>query len=39
MSLTYTIVIPAYNESVRIRPTLDEVLRYCRNKIGTLKFW
>jgi dolichyl-phosphate beta-glucosyltransferase len=26
--LTYSIIIPAYNESSRIRPTLDEVLRY-----------
>jgi len=26
--LTYTIVIPAYNERDRIRPTLDEMLRY-----------
>ncbi|HLX84233.1 MAG TPA: dolichyl-phosphate beta-glucosyltransferase [Terriglobales bacterium] len=28
MSLTYSFVIPAYNESARIRPTLDEILRY-----------
>src|SRR5260221_13736471 len=27
-SLTYSVVIPAYNESNRIRPTLDEILRY-----------
>jgi len=26
--LTYSIIIPAYNESSRIRPTLDELLRY-----------
>jgi glycosyltransferase involved in cell wall biosynthesis len=26
--LTYSFVIPAYNESSRIRPTLDEILRY-----------
>ena len=26
--MTYSIVIPAYNESNRIRPTLDEILRY-----------
>ena len=30
--MTYSIVIPAYNESGRIRPTLDEVLRYSREK-------
>jgi dolichyl-phosphate beta-glucosyltransferase len=28
MSLTYSFVIPAYNEGARIRPTLDELLRY-----------
>jgi dolichyl-phosphate beta-glucosyltransferase len=28
--LTYSIVIPAYNESSRIRPTLDEILRYVK---------
>ncbi len=28
MPLTYSIVIPAYNESVRIRPTLDALLRH-----------
>jgi len=28
--LTYSIIIPAYNESSRIRPTLDEILRYSR---------
>jgi len=27
-TLTYSFVIPAYNESARIRPTLDEMLRY-----------
>lgn len=26
--LTYSIIIPAYNESSRIRPTLDELIRY-----------
>jgi len=26
--LTYSIVIPAYNESDRIRPTLDEIIRH-----------
>jgi dolichyl-phosphate beta-glucosyltransferase len=26
--LTYSFIIPAYNESGRIRPTLDEILRY-----------
>ena len=30
--MTYTFVIPAYNESVRIRPTLDEILRYTRGQ-------
>jgi len=30
--LTYSIVIPAYNESVRIRPTLDELLRYTKGQ-------
>jgi dolichyl-phosphate beta-glucosyltransferase len=28
--LTYSLVIPAYNESTRIRPTLDEILRYIK---------
>jgi len=28
--LTYSIIIPAYNESDRIRPTLDELLRHSR---------
>jgi len=32
MALTYSFVIPAYNESVRIRPTLDELLRYTRGQ-------
>jgi len=27
----YSIVIPAYNESSRIRPTLDELLRFTKN--------
>ena len=26
--MTYSFVVPAYNESGRIRPTLDEILRY-----------
>lgn len=26
--MTYSFIIPAYNESDRIRPTLDEILRY-----------
>ncbi len=26
--MSYSLVIPAYNESSRIRPTLDEILRY-----------
>jgi len=26
--LTYSFIVPAYNESGRIRPTLDEILRY-----------
>ena len=30
--MTYSFVIPAYNESARIRPTLDEVLRYTAEK-------
>jgi dolichyl-phosphate beta-glucosyltransferase len=30
--MTYSFVIPAYNESVRIRPTLDEILRYARGQ-------
>ena len=30
--MTYSFVIPAYNESVRIRPTLDELLRYVRSQ-------
>jgi len=32
MTLTYSFVIPAYNESVRIRPTLDELLRYTQQQ-------
>ncbi len=32
MSLTYSFVIPAYNESARIRPTLDEILRHVQEK-------
>jgi dolichyl-phosphate beta-glucosyltransferase len=30
--LTYSIIIPAYNESSRIRPTLDELLRYTQQR-------
>jgi dolichyl-phosphate beta-glucosyltransferase len=30
--LTYSIIIPAYNESGRIRPTLDELLRYVHGR-------
>ena len=32
MTLTYTFVIPAYNESVRIRPTLDALLRHTQDQ-------
>ncbi len=32
MPLTYSIVIPAYNESVRIRPTLHEILRHVQEQ-------
>jgi glycosyltransferase involved in cell wall biosynthesis len=32
MTLTYSIVIPSYNESARIRPTLDEILRYVQEQ-------
>ena len=32
MTLTYSIVIPAYNESVRIRPTLHEILRHIQEQ-------
>ena len=32
MTLTYSIVIPAYNESARIRPTLDEILRHVKEQ-------
>jgi dolichyl-phosphate beta-glucosyltransferase len=30
--LTYSVVIPAYNEGARIRPTLNELLRYAREQ-------
>ncbi len=30
--MTYSFIIPAYNESSRIRPTLDEILRYISEK-------
>ena len=30
--MIYSIIIPAYNESVRIRPTLHELLRYIREQ-------
>jgi glycosyltransferase involved in cell wall biosynthesis len=30
--LTYSFIIPAYNESSRIRPTLDELLRYSHDR-------
>lgn len=29
--MTYTIVVPAYNESVRLRPALDEMLRHIQS--------
>jgi len=32
LPLTYSIIIPAYNESGRIRPTLDELLRYTQQR-------
>jgi dolichyl-phosphate beta-glucosyltransferase len=32
MSLTYSIVIPAFNESVRIRPTLHALLRHIQEQ-------
>jgi dolichyl-phosphate beta-glucosyltransferase len=32
ISLTYSVIIPAYNESVRIRPTLHELLRYVQGQ-------
>ena len=32
MALTYTFVIPAYNESIRLRPTLDALLRHTREQ-------
>jgi len=37
--LTYSFVIPAYNESVRIRPTLDELLRFTQEQNWDAKFW
>lgn len=30
--MTYSLVIPAYNESNRIRPTLDEIIRYVQQQ-------
>jgi glycosyltransferase involved in cell wall biosynthesis len=30
--LTYSVVIPAYNESDRIRPTLDEIIRHVQEQ-------
>ncbi len=30
--MTYSFVIPAYNESARIRPTLDDLLRYTQEQ-------
>lgn len=30
--MTYSFIIPAYNESCRIRPTLDELLRYIQQR-------
>jgi dolichyl-phosphate beta-glucosyltransferase len=32
MTLTYSFVIPAYNESVRIRPTLHALLRHVQEQ-------
>jgi glycosyltransferase involved in cell wall biosynthesis len=32
MPMTFTFVVPAYNESVRLRPTLDELLRYTQEQ-------
>jgi glycosyltransferase involved in cell wall biosynthesis len=32
MALTYTFVVPAYNESVRLRPTLDALLRHIQEQ-------
>src|ERR1017187_5661718 len=32
MPLTYSVVIPAYNESVRLRPTLDALLSYTQGQ-------
>lgn len=37
MTLIYSIVIPAYNESARIRPTLDEILRYAQEQAWDVK--
>jgi dolichyl-phosphate beta-glucosyltransferase len=37
MPLTYSIVIPAYNERERIRPTLDEILHYVREQDWDVK--
>jgi dolichyl-phosphate beta-glucosyltransferase len=31
-TLTYSLIIPAYNESVRIRPTLHELVRYIKEQ-------
>lgn len=30
--MTYSIIVPAYNESSRLRPTLDELLRYSQQR-------
>ena len=30
--MTYSVVIPAYNESKRLRTTLDEILRYVSDR-------
>ena len=30
--MTYSFVIPAYNESARLRPSLDEILRYIQHR-------
>ena len=30
--MTYSVIIPAYNESNRIRPTLDEILHYIEQR-------
>src|ERR1039458_10857239 len=34
MPLIYSVVIPAYNESVRLRPTLDALLSYTQGQGG-----